>query len=125
MTADDLLNWGIIVFFLGGFSWAADVWYLKITRTWRKRRKRLARERRENRDLELKRAQAALDAVKPAQAICQCEHGLAFHDRTTGHCDGRDDVGADCRCRQYIGPEPLAAYYAPELADLDDGDVND
>lgn len=121
MTADDILNWGIIVFFLGGFSWAADVWYLKVSRPWRKRRKRLARERRENRDLEMKRAQAALDAVRPAQAICQCDHGLAFHDRTTGHCGGRGHLDADCGCRQYIGPEPLPAFYAPELADLDEG----
>lgn len=122
MNADDVFNWGVIFFFLGGGSWAADVWYRNVGRPWRKRRKRLARERRENRDLELKRAQAALEAVKPAQAICQCEHGLAFHDRTTGHCGSPLHGGADCRCRQYIGPEPLPAFYAPELADLDGGD---
>lgn len=122
MNADDIFNWGVIFFFLGGGSWAADVWYRNVARPWRKRRKRLARERRENRDLELKRAQAALEAVKPAQAICQCEHGLAFHDRATGHCGGRDGE-RDCRCRQYIGPEPLPAFYAPELADPDGGDA--
>jgi hypothetical protein len=123
VNADEVLTWGFIVFFLGGFSWAADVWYVKVTRPWRKRRKRLARERRENRDLELKRAQAALDAVKPAQAICQCEHGLAFHDRATGHCNGPLHGGAECGCRQYIGPEPLPAFYAPELVDVDGGDA--
>jgi len=124
MSADDIFNWGVIFFFLGGGSWAADVWYKSVARPWRKRRKRLARERRENRELELQRAQAALEAVKPAQAICQCEHGLAFHDRTTGHCGGPLRDGADCRCRQYIGPEPLPAFYAPELADPDGGDVS-
>lgn len=123
MSADDIIGWGVIVFMFGGFSWAAEVWYVNVTRPWRKRRKRLARERRENRDLELKRAQAAIDAVKPAQAICQCDHGLAFHDRTTGHCGGLAG-DADCRCRQYIGPEPLTTFYAPELADLDGGDAS-
>lgn len=123
MTADDLFNWGVIFFFLGGGSWAADVWYKNVARPWRKRRKRLMRERRENRELELKRAQAAIEAVKPAQAICQCDHGLAFHDRMTGHCGGRGHLDADCRCRQYIGPEPLPAFYAPELADPDGGDA--
>lgn len=121
MSADDILGWGLIIFFLGGFSWAADVWYRAVARPWRKHRKRIARERRENRDLELKRAQVAIDAAKPAQAICQCDHGLAFHDRATGHCDGRD---GKCRCRQYVGPEPLPAFCAPELADLDRGDLD-
>lgn len=123
MTADDIFNWGFIFFVFGGFGWAADVWYKNVARPWRKRRKRLEKERRENRALELQRAQAALDAVKPAQAICQCEHGLAFHDRATGHCGGHAKDG-DCRCRQYIGPEPLPAFYAPELADMDGGDVS-
>lgn len=123
MSADDIFNWGLIFFFFGGFSWAADVWYKNVARPWRKRRKRLDRERRENRTLELQRAQAAIDAVKPAQAICQCKHGLAFHDRATGHCDGRDG-DLNCRCRQYIGPEPLPAFYAPELADMDSGDAS-
>lgn len=121
MSADDIFNWGVIFFFLGGFSWGADVWYKNVARPWRKRRKRLDKERRENRALELQRQQAALDAVKPAQAICQCEHGLAFHDRATGHCDGQN---GDCRCRQYIGPEPLPTFYAPELADPDGGNAS-
>lgn len=119
MSSDDILNWGIIIFFLGGFSWAADKWYVLVARPWRKRRKRIAKERREAQALEMQRAQAAIDAAKPAQPICQCEHGLAFHDRATGHCDGRD---GKCRCRQYVGPEPLPAFYAPDLADLESGD---
>lgn len=124
MSADDIFNWGVIFFFLGGGTWAADVWYKNVARPWRKRRKRIEKERRENRALELQRQQAALDAVKPAQAICQCEHGLAFHDRTTGDCAGRGHLDAPCGCRQYIGPEPLPAFYAPELADMDGGDVS-
>lgn len=58
----------------------------------------------------------------PHAPICGCGHHLAFHDRAEGGCHQRvplpDDSTGPCRCSQYIGPEPLPQFYAPELADV-------
>jgi hypothetical protein len=63
------------------------------------------------------------------EAICGCEHSIAYHDRQTGHCAGMrkaaskwDEFGdpvawteQPCTCRRYSGPEPLPEFYAPEV----------
>lgn len=59
-------------------------------------------------------------------ATCSCGHGLAYHDRQTGHCyaeksrDMHNYRGAiewvRCSCRRYIGPEPLADIWIPPIA---------
>jgi len=78
--------------------------------------------------LERRRRPRTPEAVEP---ICSCEHSLAHHDRETRACHGRvktpvafDKVyGAvdfemePCTCRQYIGPQPLETFYAPEITD--------
>jgi hypothetical protein len=54
--------------------------------------------------------------VKP---VCGCEHHRAMHDPKTNACHGKEYEGGGvysrCTCRQYVGPEPLPSYYAPEI----------
>jgi len=64
---------------------------------------------------------------KRVEPICSCEHGLAYHDRETGHChwQGAEDrfssikgnyqVEVKCSCRRYVGPEHIADVWAPEI----------
>lgn len=118
-SAEAIVSMVVLVLLAGGGSMIADQWHVSITRPWRRRRKRLARERRDSHALEKQRTQAAIDAARPARPICQCGHGLAFHDRATDHCADQSPDGTPCRCRRYIGPEPLPAFYAPDLADPD------
>lgn len=64
------------------------------------------------------------------EAICGCGHHLSMHDLKTGAC--HEQVGTDegifspdnrflaykvaqCLCRHYVGPQPLAMVYAPEI----------
>jgi hypothetical protein len=44
------------------------------------------------------------------QPICGCSHHLSFHNPTTSAC-----AVDDCRCQQYIGPEPLGHVLALPL----------
>lgn len=66
---------------------------------------------------------------QPPQAICGCEHALAFHDPATGQCHAMVEIPTElgdwnevveweneqCTCRQYTGPTPLPTIYAPEV----------
>ena len=56
---------------------------------------------------------------KQGKPICGCDHHRAMHDPKTNECHGKDYEGngvyARCTCRQYVGPEPLPSYYAPEI----------
>jgi hypothetical protein len=57
------------------------------------------------------------------QPICGCSHHLSFHNPRTSAC-----AVDDCRCQQYVGPEPLGYVFAqplvdPEAAQLE-GDVS-
>jgi hypothetical protein len=61
-------------------------------------------------ELEEKR-QAALKPGGP-QPVCGCSHHLSFHSPTTGGC-----AVEDCRCQQYVGPEPLGHVFAQPLID--------
>lgn len=58
--------------------------------------------------------------------LCQCGHGASF-DEAEGRCRAGVErakwnngawVGNEmvpCECQKYTGPEPLPAFYAPEL----------
>jgi len=48
------------------------------------------------------------------QAICGCSHHLSFHNPHTSAC-----AVDDCRCQQYVGPEPLGHVFALPLIDPD------
>jgi len=57
-------------------------------------------------------------AVRPE---CQCGHPRALHDRATDQCHSLAYVRgttsksahhAPCRCRQYVGPEPLPSVFS-------------
>ncbi|HSZ46358.1 MAG TPA: hypothetical protein VK823_13530 [Streptosporangiaceae bacterium] len=54
-------------------------------------------------------------AMRPApdpQPVCGCSHHLSFHSPSTSAC-----AVDDCRCQQYIGPEPLGHVVALPLVD--------
>jgi hypothetical protein len=54
-------------------------------------------------------------AMRPApepQPICGCTHHLSFHNPATSSC-----AVDDCRCQQYVGPEPLGHVVALPLVD--------
>jgi hypothetical protein len=59
---------------------------------------------------ERKRA-ASLPPPDP-QPICGCTHHLSFHNPGTSAC-----AVDDCRCQQYVGPEPLGHIMALPLID--------
>jgi len=46
------------------------------------------------------------------QPICGCSHHLSFHNPQTSAC-----AVDDCRCQQYVGPEPLGHVFALPLID--------
>lgn len=69
--------------------------------------------------------------AKQPQPVCGCTHHHSYHDPETGKCNAtvkgqplQFDRYADpikwelvpCPCLRYSGPEPLPAYYAPEIA---------
>jgi hypothetical protein len=62
-------------------------------------------------ELEDKR-QAALKPLPDPQPICGCSHHLSFHNPATSAC-----AVEDCRCQQYVGPEPLGHVFAQPLID--------
>jgi hypothetical protein len=71
---------------------------------------------------------AALRPPPDPQPICGCSHHLSFHNPATSSC-----AVDDCRCQQYVGPEPLGHVVALPLVDpermtsqaprLDDGSL--
>jgi hypothetical protein len=58
----------------------------------------------------------SLSAPPEPQAICGCSHHLSFHNPRTSAC-----AVDDCRCQQYVGPEPLGHVFALPLIDPDTG----
>jgi hypothetical protein len=46
------------------------------------------------------------------QPVCGCTHHLSFHNPGTSAC-----AVDDCRCQQYVGPEPLGHIMALPLID--------
>jgi hypothetical protein len=115
-------DWVWILIFGGGFfEWVGERFDVGVGALAKRRQRKLA-ERAEDRALELQAKQAEIEARSPAKPICQCGHGLSFHDRETSKCAERQDSKSrlgSCLCRRYIGPEPLAQFYAPELTDLE------
>lgn len=59
---------------------------------------------------EQRRAAAALPPEP--QPVCGCTHHLSFHSPHSGNC-----AVDDCRCQQYVGPEPLGHVFAQPLVD--------
>jgi hypothetical protein len=60
-------------------------------------------------------AESKSAAMRPApepQPICGCSHHLSFHNPATSSC-----AVDDCRCQQYVGPEPLGHVVALPLVD--------
>jgi hypothetical protein len=55
---------------------------------------------------------AATLAPPEPQPICGCSHHLSFHNPATSSC-----AVDDCRCQQYVGPEPLGHVVALPLVD--------
>jgi hypothetical protein len=55
---------------------------------------------------------AALKPPPDPQPICGCTHHLSFHNPQTAAC-----AVDDCRCQQYVGPEPLGHVFAQPLID--------
>jgi len=55
---------------------------------------------------------AALAPPPDPQPVCGCSHHLSFHSPQSGHC-----AVEDCRCQQYVGPEPLGHVFAQPLVD--------
>jgi hypothetical protein len=64
-------------------------------------------------ELAEKRNAALLPPPDP-QPFCGCGHHLSFHNPRTGSC-----AEEDCRCQQYVGPEPLGHIFAQPLIDPD------
>jgi len=74
------------------------------------------------------RREAQDRALRGPEPLCGCGHHLAYHDLHDGRCyaevkrkggsgEGKpkDASPAQCTCRRYAGPEPLATLYAPPL----------
>jgi hypothetical protein len=62
---------------------------------------------------ELEQTKSAAQRPPPdPQPICGCTHHLSFHNPSTSAC-----AVEDCRCQQYIGPEPLGHIVAMPLVD--------
>jgi hypothetical protein len=55
---------------------------------------------------------AALRPPPDPQPVCGCSHHLSFHNPATSAC-----AVDDCRCQQYVGPEPLGHIMALPLVD--------
>jgi len=64
----------------------------------------------------LRSADAVAATARPPepQPVCGCSHHLSFHSPQTSKC-----AFGDCRCQQYVGPEPLGHVIAMPLVDPD------
>ena len=60
-------------------------------------------------ELAERKSAASLPPPDP-QPICGCSHHLSFHNPATSAC-----AVDDCRCQQYVGPEPLGHVLALPL----------
>ena len=56
----------------------------------------------------------SLQSPPEPQPVCGCSHHLSFHNPQTSAC-----AVDDCRCQQYVGPEPLGHIFAQPLIDPD------
>lgn len=57
--------------------------------------------------------------LPPSKPVCGCGHHRSFH-KDAGRCQERVYVSyveghKQCGCGEYVGPEPVPAYYAPEI----------
>jgi hypothetical protein len=68
------------------------------------------------------RLKAKPKAPKP---ICMCGHHYGEHDPDTSVCNNQEierinysDKWVACACLRYTGPQPVEAYWAPPMADM-------
>lgn len=55
--------------------------------------------------------------AEPPKPVCGCGHHRAMHDPEKGmECAVDFGNKRKCACCHYSGPEPLPAFYAPEIA---------
>lgn len=65
--------------------------------------------------------------------VCECDHGLNYHDPGSGHCHGlvpgpllsqysksgvylgEEREMSDCTCRRYVGPVALGDVWVPPV----------
>jgi hypothetical protein len=63
-------------------------------------------------------------AAEPPKPICACGHPLSSHSPKSRVCcvetvrtlGGREVGSHVCPCLQYVGPEPLPEFNAPEVS---------
>jgi hypothetical protein len=95
--------------------WAALVFFLvfggSIREAFRRHHRRRLAILAAKAELAESRNAAALPPPEP-QPICGCSHHLSFHNPATSSC-----AVDDCRCQQYVGPEPLGHVVALPLVD--------
>lgn len=70
-------------------------------------------------------ARKTIDVPDPHRPVCDCTHPLAYHDPSTGACNGRKyyhSTGAQnsqwkpCPCLQYVGPKPAEEFFTSDIA---------
>jgi hypothetical protein len=95
--------------------WAALVFFLvfggSIREAFRRHHRRRLAILAAKAELAESRNAATLPPPEP-QPICGCSHHLSFHNPATSSC-----AVDDCRCQQYVGPEPLGHVVALPLVD--------
>ncbi len=55
--------------------------------------------------------------LPPPKPVCGCGHHRSFHP-DGGKCNDKGYAGNGvygCGCKEYVGPQPLPEYYAPEI----------
>ena len=67
-------------------------------------------------------------SAQEVQPVCGCGHAPSFHG-ADGRCHAANQVAqwdqgrwtgnesVPCTCQKYTGPEPLPAFYAPEITE--------
>ncbi|MYS60293.1 hypothetical protein GTW54_16095 [Streptomyces sp. SID5468] len=113
--------------------WWAVVWVAVMGGGWVRGALRTRHSRRMERLAFEERRRAEIEAAgKAPEPVCGCTHHLAKHDKQ-GRCHETVEVPAawdrerkplsyesrPCACQQYVGPQPLATYYAEQITDPD------
>lgn len=114
-------NWWWMIWPAGAaVEWTADRFDAGIGAI-AKRRARKVEHQQKLRELELETRRRQLEAAhpQPVKPTCGCGHDVSFHNRADGTChervSPRKTVSHQCPCQGYTGPEPLPAFFAPEL----------
>lgn len=50
--------------------------------------------------------------------VCGCKHHKSYHENGSSKCSFVQWFsGERCKCKKYVGPQPLPEYYANELGE--------